>query len=453
VPFGNPIIGGQSKLIREAIQSPNYLPGVQGWSINRDGTSEFAGGSFRGAVVVVDGNGNTLGGIDVNGNLTGPNGYFSEDVYIDGLAIDGSASSSPNIPRVPGATVGGGIIDSLPYGLVSYGPFVLSNGAVVATTGFQGIVSNSFQAELGRMYILELTDMWIAGNATGGYHEIDVCWNLPASNGDQSAVSPSIGSTANWVDLHPTINTYHKCYSKFGPFTCTPGGDIPFSGLVQFILQMRCSTSTVTYQQPSGARSIQAFANVYDIGPIIGATSGFLSNKTSGSQAPTQNYTRTYTCTDSGTYDQGGSRVSSFANEMNVGYNQGTGGSYGTQQSMAIFPNMTGDLAGASISGMSVTIHNHHWWYNAGGTVQIGFHGNTSMPGSFNIGAWPNITGTMTGGQTSTFAIPSSAYASFISGAYRGINLHAPNSNATYYGRFDGAGYSYPPKITVTYTK
>lgn len=47
--FGNPIVAGVA-LIREAIQSPNYVAGVSGWSINRDGTAEFADFTARGTL-------------------------------------------------------------------------------------------------------------------------------------------------------------------------------------------------------------------------------------------------------------------------------------------------------------------------------------------------------------------------------------------------------------------
>jgi hypothetical protein len=50
--FSNTITGGGGSLVRPSIHSPNYVPGVSGWSINRDGTAEFAGGQFRGAVII-----------------------------------------------------------------------------------------------------------------------------------------------------------------------------------------------------------------------------------------------------------------------------------------------------------------------------------------------------------------------------------------------------------------
>lgn len=46
---GNPIVGGTTLRI-PAIQSPDYVTGVSGWTINIDGTVEFNSGTFRGTV-------------------------------------------------------------------------------------------------------------------------------------------------------------------------------------------------------------------------------------------------------------------------------------------------------------------------------------------------------------------------------------------------------------------
>ncbi len=48
---GNPLVGGRSTLIRDAIRSKNYVAGVSGWSINSDGTAEFNGVTIRGSGV------------------------------------------------------------------------------------------------------------------------------------------------------------------------------------------------------------------------------------------------------------------------------------------------------------------------------------------------------------------------------------------------------------------
>lgn len=49
--FGNPVVGGLF-LVRAAIRSPNYVAGVSGWTINQDGTVEFASGTFRGLLAI-----------------------------------------------------------------------------------------------------------------------------------------------------------------------------------------------------------------------------------------------------------------------------------------------------------------------------------------------------------------------------------------------------------------
>lgn len=70
--FGNPILGGASTLIREAIKSPNYSVGVSGWTVNRGGTAEFNDATVRGAVSA--GAGTVLlnaGGLNIHSSVTG----------------------------------------------------------------------------------------------------------------------------------------------------------------------------------------------------------------------------------------------------------------------------------------------------------------------------------------------------------------------------------------------
>ncbi len=52
--FTDPILGGESVLVRQAIRSADYVPGVSGWSINRDGSAEFNDVTVRGELYVTD---------------------------------------------------------------------------------------------------------------------------------------------------------------------------------------------------------------------------------------------------------------------------------------------------------------------------------------------------------------------------------------------------------------
>lgn len=50
--FQNAVVGGGGELVRDSIHSRNYVPGVSGWTINRDGTAEFSGVTVRGDLFI-----------------------------------------------------------------------------------------------------------------------------------------------------------------------------------------------------------------------------------------------------------------------------------------------------------------------------------------------------------------------------------------------------------------
>lgn len=119
--FDNPIVAG-NVLIREAVRSPNYVPGTSGWSINRDGSAEFAD-------------------VDIRGTLESPN-------YVPGVSgwhldNDGSAELQDLIMRGTwrvqntasgDAYIEGGILGNIPY---------------VKWTGLTGFTDKSYLMQMG----------------------------------------------------------------------------------------------------------------------------------------------------------------------------------------------------------------------------------------------------------------------------------------------------------------
>jgi hypothetical protein len=51
MPFSNEVIGTNGALIRNWMKSENYVAGVSGWPITKDGNAEFNDGTFRGQLV------------------------------------------------------------------------------------------------------------------------------------------------------------------------------------------------------------------------------------------------------------------------------------------------------------------------------------------------------------------------------------------------------------------
>lgn len=52
MPFNNDIAGGNGQLVRNWIQSVNYVAGSSGWRISKNGNAEFNNGTFRGSIEV-----------------------------------------------------------------------------------------------------------------------------------------------------------------------------------------------------------------------------------------------------------------------------------------------------------------------------------------------------------------------------------------------------------------
>lgn len=83
--FANSIIGGAAALIRAAIKSPNYVPSSAGWTINKDGSSEFNNIIARGTVVT----GNPAAGHVIIDN-DGIHVYDSTNTLVAELRVNGA---------------------------------------------------------------------------------------------------------------------------------------------------------------------------------------------------------------------------------------------------------------------------------------------------------------------------------------------------------------------------
>lgn len=115
--FRSSILAG-TRLIRQAINSPNYVPGVSGWTINRDGTAEFADLNIRSS----DGSGRSIR--LENGHL-----YVIE---ADGTTV--LAEITPDASAGPAGGTGGGF--------VTYGTDVGGNDIVTALENGQLFIAD-----------------------------------------------------------------------------------------------------------------------------------------------------------------------------------------------------------------------------------------------------------------------------------------------------------------------
>jgi hypothetical protein len=108
MPFADPIVAG-TELVRDAIQSPDYVPGVSGWTVNADGTAEFRAVTAEGFLLLSD-------------------GQVTEAKLADGAVTENKIA----VDAVTGAKIAGAAVDATKLADGSVDASKIIDGAVVA---------------------------------------------------------------------------------------------------------------------------------------------------------------------------------------------------------------------------------------------------------------------------------------------------------------------------------
>lgn len=164
--FQNPPVGNQGILVRPAIKSPNYVLGISGWIINRDGTAEFNNVTVRGTIV-----GSTIETATSGARIVIDNTGTMTIYNSSGVAVIVASASLQDIvigpsgsPQVTLAGSGTGEI------LISSGGTHETAGSIVAAVGLKGAAN-------------EFSNMTIAGEREGGIQSYSLIFNSGAADG------------------------------------------------------------------------------------------------------------------------------------------------------------------------------------------------------------------------------------------------------------------------------
>ena len=168
-----------------------------------------------------------------------------------------------------------------------------------------------------------------------------------------------------------------------------------------------------------------------------------------------QKYTTTWNCTWTQTYRSSGTKRTDYRGEKLCQGTYGVTEPWGIMRSLAGFGDIRSTLSGSKINEVKLYLKNEHWWYSAGGTVQIGYHNHSSKPTTFSHSKSNAKSQKYTSrGQALWVAMPKAFGEGIRDGSYKGFSIYANSSNKTYYGIFYGAGDgSNKPKLKITYTK
>lgn len=218
--FSNPVFGG-NVLIRPAVKSPNYQPGVQGWQIARDGSAEFNNLTLRGTFVGTDWIENASGLFIYDGTPAAGN-LISSIAPTSGTDQFGNAYLAGVVSYFSGEYValsGGNLL----MGLVTDG---FTKASTVGIVGVDGIViSSPFTATKPATSAIELLDgdSTLTNQGAAGYPHLQVDGTVWL---DRPAIQ-AVNNANTW-----TPETWHTpTFSGTWSSTGTLNGNSTFRGM------------------------------------------------------------------------------------------------------------------------------------------------------------------------------------------------------------------------------
>lgn len=249
--FSNAIIGGASKLLRAAIQSPNFASGSLGWSVNKDGSAEFNNIVIRNGNVV-SGTSLYYNGVPALGNL-----IFS-------ISATGGTDPLGNNYLGPGfyaysGTGSWAVLNSAVMDFFSGDFAQLTNGRITSgITGaggsrqsFTSIKSPSFNAGLDATVFVQSAsqDSGLSFGATiigslgqGGFYQLGLDNNGKPQfliGPDTTSIKPcqpgSPNTTETWHDMRPLLNGFNGTNAGEYPpqYRYTAEGNVKVIGTIQ----------------------------------------------------------------------------------------------------------------------------------------------------------------------------------------------------------------------------
>lgn len=311
-------------------------------------------------------------------------------------------------------------LDMSTRGLKAYG--LINQDISFATTEY-GMFDVSFEADATRAYRVSVKAMATTSDATG------IKWRV------RSAVTTRPTITSYLQRDHEGIGSASQWLANDFSFVTYPSYQSTGTWMERFLLTgQKMGSGTAVFK--NGEVTIE------DIGPRIWAAAG-INNGGGSPAAAAQQYTKQYQSNNSRSYTGSNADYPFNTDKMFQGLSPS---GYGNLKSLALFPDMTADLSGATISSMKVLFYFDHWYNNSGGTAYVGVHGFTSIPGTFSDGGniitstgWPKPGGRW-------LDIPSNWWSAFASGSARGVSLVGDSTYNSY-------GYAGRPIIEITYSK
>jgi hypothetical protein len=498
--FENNIINAANALIRSAMHSPNFVTGVSGWTINKDGSAEFNNLNLRGTftgtnwIINADGmffyNGTpalgnlnlaitnvSASGIDQFGNTYSPGGISI--IALSGLAnvftlvdtsgntlfgIDSQGNVNAQVVNttdtfVNGLSIVNDIFPQSALGIVNRGwtPSLWPTPALGTTNA--AILELDQVLSAGRAYRFVIIPTPIIPTSVPTQYVMQLRYTTDGST--PSTTTPIVRQVVQEMTVALT--------NWMTPLLEVLTGNLIVDTLYRLLITANVQAGTVQYQNNLEMR-------IEDLGPWVAtqnANNGVsFGSGGSGSGGSKQTYTKNYVAVEfanyygsSGSYGSGpyGQR-----DHNGPALYQGTPSGYinltGDQYAYARFnySQITTDIGAGTVNWVKLRLTNQHSWYNSGCNAVVGWNNWTGVfgdpfpPGGgthmntdhYHINEGATVTHQMSGAFVTAIT---SGFTSIVLGT---SNSYTSSTDLNNYGYFAGAGnVNTAPQLTINYTK
>lgn len=251
--FTDQIVAGIGVLIREFIQSPNYVAGVSGWSVMKDGSAEFNDLTIRGTVIITSGDAILIyDGPPAVGNLlaalSGADGVDSfGNSYLKGLTFrDATTAITPSrITFGTDANFSAEILED------SGGDLVIRGRSASAGPPAQLVLTEQSGATDGAVITAGTTSLQFGSGSRGRYYYEEIA---------NAATNLATGTTTTLKgNVVKSASDYSSAYDPAtGAWTC------PVTGEYDHVAAFRSSVNAT-----GAGRSFLGFSSLAALGGTV----------------------------------------------------------------------------------------------------------------------------------------------------------------------------------------
>jgi hypothetical protein len=423
MPFQNPIVAGQELRVA-AIESDNYIRGIQGWAITRDGDAKFD------SISATD----TIGAGTVSAQAV--------TLTHQDLATE--------------------ILDPLPLGVVDYSSLVSGDRiGDVGATETVAVIAKLGSVVVNRLYKICVQGHFQAFGTIAAIEAYDIRLRYTTDGTTPTTASPTLPGGTCRINLSPDHGSDDFHHIAFYP----PAASYD---LITVALTIQRAGGTGTGGIYQGAADRRLFIWMEDTGFYSSAqNAGTIQQVIKASLAgpdpvPTQTYTKTYPAIWSRSYDQdNGTRNADDTPDMHVGW---TSNVHGNTKSLAGFDyaSIRALLAGGSNIVVTGYFTPKYRTSADGFDVWVSTHDYTANPSIYDTARVDELQANIQNSvPNATYAVNLSAHAAeFKAGTANGIGfgpgLGTESHYTGYIYGYDASnvnGHDYRPTLKFTVTK